>query len=184
MNKDRELEECRSTAALYALGSLPEAEMQQFGLRIKSGCPVCNAALAEFAETAEYLAMSAPAVEPPSGLRERVLNIAARPAPNGPRREMTIVRQHDSRWLPSPVPGVQMKPLLGDKTLLVRMQPGAVYPKHEHREAEQCYVLEGSVTDSDGVTVHAGDFVCMNADTIHRPIHTETGCTFLITYTN
>jgi anti-sigma factor ChrR (cupin superfamily) len=183
MNEIRELEECRTTAALYALGSLPSTEMEQFRSRVQSGCPVCNAALSEFAETAEYLAMSAPAVEPPAGLRERVLKIAT-PAPAEGRREMTIVRQDEGAWLQSPVPGVQMKRLLGDKTLLVRMQAGAVLPKHEHREAEQCYVLEGSVTDSDGVTVHAGDFVCMSADTIHRPIHTDTGCTFLITYAN
>jgi quercetin dioxygenase-like cupin family protein len=184
MKENRELEECRATAALYALGSLPAEEREQFRTRIKSGCPVCNGALSEFAETAEYLAMSAPAVEPPSGLRERVLKIAVCGTAAEPRREMTIVRQHESAWMQSPVPGVQMRPLLGEKTVLVRMQPGAVYPKHEHREAEQCYVLEGSVTDSDGVTVHAGDFVCMSAETVHRPIHTDTGCTFLITYTN
>jgi mannose-6-phosphate isomerase-like protein (cupin superfamily) len=183
MSNQRELEDCRLTAALYALGSLPETDREQFRARVRSGCPVCNAALSEFAETAAYLAMSVPSVEPPSGLRERVLNIAKRGAAAG-RREMTVIRRNESEWLQSPVPGVHMRPLLGDKTVLVRMQPGAVYPKHEHRETEQCYVLEGSITDSDGVTVHAGDFVCMSADTVHRPIHTDTGCTFLITYTN
>lgn len=183
MNQSSEWEECRATAALYALGSLPPAEKAQFRSRVQSGCPVCTAALNEFAETADYLAMCAPSVQPPSGLRERVLNVAKREPGGDGRPAMTIVRRDDSAWLESPFPGVQMKPLLGQKTVLVRMQPGAVYPKHEHREAEQCYVLEGSVTDSDGVTVHSGDFVCMSADTIHRPIHTDTGCTFLITYT-
>jgi anti-sigma factor ChrR (cupin superfamily) len=112
-----------------------------------------------------------------------VLKTAQRATPAEKPREATIVRRDEGAWMPSPVPGVQMRPLLGEKTVLVRMQPGAVYPKHEHREAEQCYVLEGSVSDSDGVTVHAGDFICMGADTVHRPIHTDTGCTFLITYT-
>lgn len=64
------------------------------------------------------------------------------------------------------------------------MQPGAVFPEHEHRQVEQCYVLEGSITDSDGVTAHAGDFVSMPANITHRPIHTDTGCVFLIAYTN
>lgn len=184
MSENRELQECRAIAASYALGSLAVAEMEQFRLRINSGCPVCNAALAEFAETVEYLAMTAPAVEPSSALRERVLKIANGRAPAEGRREVTIIRQDESVWMQSPVAGVQMKQLLGDKTLLVRMQPGTVYPTHEHRESEQCCVLEGSITDSDGVTMHAGDFVCMGADTIHEPIHTNTGCTFLITYTN
>jgi hypothetical protein len=34
-----------------------------------------------------------------------------------------------------------------------------VFPPHDHPLAEQCYVLEGSLTDSDGVTVYAGDSV-------------------------
>jgi anti-sigma factor ChrR (cupin superfamily) len=96
---------------------------------------------------------------------------------------MTIVRGGDSPWVQLPVPGVEIRPLLGRKTLLVRMQPGSVFPAHEHRQVEQCYVLEGSVTDSDGVTAHADDFVCMPAGITHQPIHTDTGCLFLITYT-
>jgi uncharacterized RmlC-like cupin family protein len=43
--------------------------------------------------------------------------------------------------------------------------------------------LEGSVTDSEGLTAYAGDFVCMPAGITHQPIHTDTGCLFLITYT-
>lgn len=42
------------------------------------------------------------------------------------------------------------------------MQPGAVFPEHEHRQMEQCYVLEGGVTDSDGVTANAGDLRCLS----------------------
>jgi len=87
-------------------------------------------------------------------------------------------------WVALGAPGVEVRPLLGRKTLLVRMQPGAVFPEHEHRQVEQCYVLEGSVTDSDGITAYAGDFVCMPADITYGPIHTDTGCVFLIAYTN
>ena len=97
--------------------------------------------------------------------------------------ERTLVRKDDSGWLPMPIRGVRVRPLLGEKTLLVRMEPDTVYPEHEHAQAEQCYVLEGSITDSDGITAYAGDFVCMAAGSKHRPIHTETGCLFLIAYT-
>jgi quercetin dioxygenase-like cupin family protein len=183
VKRNHDLEECRATAALYALGSLPSEQAERFELRLRSGCPVCNTARNDYVEVAEHLAMSAPAIEPPPSLRARILSLAKseRPAPVKPG--MTIVRRDESAWKDLPIQGVEIRPLLGQKTLMVRMQPGAVYPMHEHREAEQCYVLEGSITDSDGVTANAGDFVCMPAKTIHRPIHTDTGCVFLITYT-
>jgi anti-sigma factor ChrR (cupin superfamily) len=100
------------------------------------------------------------------------------------KNELKLVRASDSPWVALGAPGVEVRPLLGRKTLLVRMQPGAAFPEHEHRQVEQCYVLEGSVTDSDGITAYAGDFVCMPADITHTLIHTDTGCVFLIAYTN
>ena len=94
------------------------------------------------------------------------------------------MRGTDSPRIALAAPGVEVRRLLGRKTLLVRMQPGAVFPEHEHLQMEQCYVLEGSVTDSDGLTANAGDFICMPAGITHQPIHTMTGCVFLIAYTN
>jgi anti-sigma factor ChrR (cupin superfamily) len=66
-------------------------------------------------------------------------------------------------WQPMRFPGVEMKVLLEDKetgllTALVRMQPGARLPLHEHTDIEQTYVLEGSLADDEG-EVHAGDYV-------------------------
>jgi anti-sigma factor ChrR (cupin superfamily) len=213
-----EIEDCCSSAALYALGALPPEEERQFRQRIQSGCPLCTAESAASAEVANLIGMSLPPVQPPASVRERLLD-RIRAKPEGaqrariPRREtetelanssggalhpvpvlrdsseagpvsphMTLVRENDSTWIPSPFPGVELRPLLGRNTLLVRMHPGSTYPSHEHRLAEQCYVLEGSVTDSDGVTVYAGDFVCMHAGSTHESIHTDTGCLFLITY--
>ncbi|MBV9612779.1 MAG: cupin domain-containing protein [Acidobacteriaceae bacterium] len=185
MNSDKHLEECRSTAALYVLGGLEVQETERFEARLKSGCPLCTAALSEFAEIGDQLAMSVPAQAPPPSLRERVLARATEAATKAPRQteHMTIVRGNDSPWIHLPIKGVDVRQLLGDKTLLVRMQAGAVYPGHEHAQNEQCYVLEGSVTDSSGITAYAGDFVCMAAGSTHEPIHTETGCVLLIAYT-
>jgi anti-sigma factor ChrR (cupin superfamily) len=182
MKRNEEARECSATAALYALGALPAENMAQFAQRLASGCPLCTASFAEYAEVADHLALSSVIAEPAPSLRARVLErIAAAPAS---KDEMTLVRGGDSPWIPLAAPGVEVRRLLGRKTLLVRMQPGAVFPEHEHAQVEQCYVLEGSVTDSDGVTVHAGDFICMPAGITHRPIHTATGCVFLIAYTS
>ena len=66
---------------------------------------------------------------------------------------------------------------------MLRMKPGAVFPKHDHPSTEQCYVLEGSITDSDGVTANAGDFVIMSGGIEHASLRSETGCTLFIAYT-
>jgi anti-sigma factor ChrR (cupin superfamily) len=79
------------------------------------------------------------------------------------------------------MPGIEVRPLLGRKTMLVRMAPGATYPEHEHKFAEQCLVLQGSIR-SGQVTAHAGDFTYMPKGSLHPALITETGCTFLIAY--
>jgi anti-sigma factor ChrR (cupin superfamily) len=81
-----------------------------------------------------------------------------------------------------PIPGVEMRHLIGNKTVMFRMQAEAVFPRHDHAQAEQCYVLEGSLTDSDGLTVYAGDFVVMSKGTMHEPLHSKTGCTLFVAY--
>lgn len=183
MKKNALVRECEATAALYALGALPEESARQFQQRVASGCPMCTATLAEYTEVTDHLPLTVPQVEPPASIRVRLLERIAGPPPAS-KPDRTIVRSTDSPWVPLPAPGVEIRRLLGRKTLLVRMQPGAVFPEHEHRHTEQCYVLEGSIIDSDGVTTHAGDYVCLPAGMTHRPIRTETGCVFLIAYTN
>jgi anti-sigma factor ChrR (cupin superfamily) len=93
-----------------------------------------------------------------------------------------LVRSDDSAWQQSPIPGVQLRHLYEQKTLLVRMAPKTSYPAHQHHAAEQCLVLEGSIS-SDGVTAYAGDFTYMPAGSSHHPLYTEEGCMLLIAYT-
>lgn len=195
MNPESMVKECSATAALYSLGSLGDAESKQFEQRLASGCPLCIAEFESYSRVVEHLPFAITQFEPPPSVRQRLLDrieatasqsISPTQAPsNGTiaQGEATVIRGSDSPWIPLPIPGVEIRPLLGRETLLVRMQPGSIYPEHEHHQLEQCYVLEGSVTDSDGVTAYAGDFVCMPSGITHRPIHTDTGCTFLIAYT-
>jgi mannose-6-phosphate isomerase-like protein (cupin superfamily) len=186
MTMEDQLEECRATAALYSLGALPVEEEANFLQRVTSGCPLCTSQLEEYSLVAQELAWSVPEENPPAFVRDRLLARVQGPPqpPNSPDEEMKLVRAKDGEWLPLPFPGVEVRPLLGRRTLLVRMQPGSVYPSHAHRYDEQCYVLEGSVTDSNGITALAGDFVCMRAGSTHQDIRTETGCTFFLAYTS
>jgi quercetin dioxygenase-like cupin family protein len=184
MTTQDHIEDCRTAAALYLLGALPPEEMTRFEQRLKSGCPLCTTEYAEYACVTDELASSVPTQSPNPSVRRRLLDrIGAAPKARSSKEEMKLIRASDTPWKPLPFSGVEVRPLLGQKTLLVRMQPGAVYPSHEHRYAEQCYVLEGSVTDSTGITALAGDFICMSAGSMHGEIRTETGCVFLLAYT-
>ncbi len=185
MNQDTELNEqlddCTTDAALYALGTLSPDKAKAVELRLRSGCAFCSATVAQYAEVAEHFSVSVPPMQPPPELREKLLaRIELDDADEDDNR--TVVRSADSPWKKTPIDGVQIRSLIGEKTFLIRMQPGAVFPKHDHPEAEQCYVLSGSITDSDGLTLHAGDFVVMARDIQHDPIHTVAGCTLFIAY--
>jgi anti-sigma factor ChrR (cupin superfamily) len=82
------------------------------------------------------------------------------------------------------MPGVTAKTLfhespVGNTTLLIRMQPGAVIPPHRHAAVEHCYVLEGDLHFGD-LVMHTGDYHCAVGDTTHETSHTENGCLLLI----
>ena len=77
-------------------------------------------------------------------------------------------------WLDSPFEGIQFKTLYQDdktgmSTLLVKMEPGAVVPLHEHTAIEQTYVLEGSLEDDEGKAL-PGDFVWRPGGNIHEAV--------------
>lgn len=69
-------------------------------------------------------------------------------------------------------PGVATKTLIVDPatgllTMLMRMQPGAKLPDHEHVSIEQTYVIEGSLVCGEG-ECKAGDFVWRPAGSRHE----------------
>ena len=74
-------------------------------------------------------------------------------------------------WEETRFPGIFQKVLIEDqesglKTVLMRMEPGAKLPLHEHTRIEQTYVLEGSLKDEQGEAT-AGNFVWRPAGSRH-----------------
>ena len=81
--------EWQELAAPYALGALAPEERSAFEAHL-AGCEACRAEVRAFTEVAGLLAYGAPAVEPPAGLRDRVLAEARRVRPiAAPRRPAT-----------------------------------------------------------------------------------------------
>jgi len=62
---------------------------------------------------------------------------------------------------------------------LYRMAPGSSSQPHEHTCHEQFLVIEGEITDNDGYTYKAGDFVLLKAGTQHFST-TKTGATLAV----
>lgn len=112
-------------------------------------------------------------------MRSRILKRATAPAPSG----MLTLRAHEGQWR-ALAPGVHMKVLREDPvsnamTYLVRMEPGAQAPVHEHRQAEECLVLEGEVHLGDHV-IRSGDWHVALPGSTHSDFWSSTGCLLLI----
>jgi anti-sigma factor ChrR (cupin superfamily) len=79
-----------------------------------------------------------------------------------------IVRPAEMEWKKTSFPGCEAKPLYVDArtgiaTLLMKFDPGAVLPDHQHVMVEQTYVISGKLVDmegpAEGLTVGPGEFV-------------------------
>jgi len=179
------IEEIEQQAALYAIGALPPAEARLFEQRLSGGCPLCQAEVRECGAAVTALQLSVPEVAPPAALRARLLeSIGAgreKSRKGSPMGVGRIVRPDDTEWTTA-APGIAVRMLHGQRTMLVRMEPKSSFPPHDHSAAEQCLVLEGSVS-SAGVTAYAGDFTYMPSGSHHGDLHTDDGCLLLIAYT-
>ncbi len=64
-------------------------------------------------------------------------------------------------------------------TVLLKMDPGASLPDHEHALVEQTYVIEGRLVDSEGpemgLEVGPGEFVYRPAGSRHAAVAPEGG---------
>lgn len=83
-------------------------------------------------------------------------------------------------------PGIWGKPLYvsadsAQRTLLVRMDPGAESAPHAHDEFEQVYVISGCFEDDECV-LGPGDFCCRAPGTLHRA-RSQHGATVIVVYT-
>jgi anti-sigma factor ChrR (cupin superfamily) len=92
--------------------------------------------------------------------------------PNLPPLASRFVDVDHLPWEKTRYPGVETKTLLVERksgllTLLMKMEPGARLPDHEHVEIEQTYVLEGSLVCGEG-ECKAGEFVWRPAGSRHE----------------
>ncbi len=184
MSDPAHIEEMEAQAALFVLGALPAEEAKKFEQRLASGCPICRAEAVQSESVVAALPLAATPVAPPAGMKAKLFErIGAKQPAAAPAKhaDLTVVRANDGEWR-TVSPGVDIRRLYKKNTMLVRMAPNTWLAEHEHAMAEQCLVLEGTVS-SDGVTVGAGDFTYMPAGSHHEPLYSADGCLLLIAYT-
>ena len=136
-----------------------------------------RAEVARLYDSAMALALSVPVLEPSAQPRERLLAAARKPS-------TYTVRAADTAWRETGLPGIRARVLTVDKTrslvtLVIRADPGAVYPSHRHHGPEECFVISGSVVIA-GRVLRAGDFHHADEDSDHGEITTSDGAEVLI----
>jgi anti-sigma factor ChrR (cupin superfamily) len=118
------------------------------------------------------LSLAARPIEPPQGLWAKIA--AELPAEGG-----ATARFDEGRWR-NLAPGVEIKPLWGRRTFLIRCQPGATVPRHRHRSFEHTLILSGDIVAGSG-EFGAGDYLG-NPPGWHEAWSTRGGCVALIQY--
>ena len=88
-------------------------------------------------------------------------------------------------WQESGSAGFWIKPLFEDasrnlKTWLMKIEPGAYSPLHDHAGLEQVYVLEGSFFDQDR-TYRAGEYI-LRAPGVMHTAGSEDGALVILFY--
>ena len=182
-------DEARNRAALYAMHALPMDEASEFEHHL-SGCAACRGEVEELARVTTRMAALGPSADPPVGLRARVRDLARgepRESVGVERRSppvpITVVTGDQAVWLQTPIEGVEMRVLhldesSGRMTQLMRMAPGASFPRHRHTGLEECYVIQGDMRSGDMI-LRAGDYQRGERGSIHG-ISTLEGCVMLV----
>jgi quercetin dioxygenase-like cupin family protein len=99
-----------------------------------------------------------------------------------------IVRNNKKEWQPLiekgiHYPGISVISLRFDEikqrstTILLKFEPGATYPYHNHPGGEEIFVLSGEAILED-VTLSEGDYLYTPVNFKHS-VTTKTGCTML-----
>jgi anti-sigma factor ChrR (cupin superfamily) len=170
-------DELEALALADSVGALDPDERAELTARLAELSPEEQAQVARLYDAATAVADSVDLVEPAAHVRDRVLAAARTPS-------RYTVYAGDADWFETGLPGIRAKVLAVDHvrslaTLLIRAEPGAVYPSHRHHAPEECYVIRGSIVIDDRV-LHAGDFHHADADSDHGEITTVGGAEVLI----
>jgi anti-sigma factor ChrR (cupin superfamily) len=165
--------------SLYVLQALPSSEVPVVEAQLAT-CADCRQeaeALRPLVDT--FVSWPTDVLRPAASLRVRLARrIAAEtggePVVPAPRRSA------EPEWT-EVAPGISCKLLATDRenhrvSMLVRLAPGTDYPPHRHAGTEELHLLHGDLVVGDK-TLHAGDYLRSEVDSVDHRVWSETGCT-------
>ena len=164
----------------YVLGTQSAEERQIIAKRLDTDAAF-SAVVASWDERLAPLALGR-AAEPPSGL---LATVEARIAGSGADLPGTFTNRAEGAPWVEMIPGVAMRLLYRNEaarrqTILVRMEPNATYPQHDHDDQdEEIYILEGDLVIGE-LTLKGGDFHLARANRVHPQHRSPSGCVALI----
>ncbi|HMQ15497.1 MAG TPA: cupin domain-containing protein [Phycisphaerae bacterium] len=173
---------------LYVSGALVEPVRRAFEEHLRS-CESCRLA-AQGLEAATRAVLDAPeevnraAPAAPNATAGRPAQVWKRWTPPPTRDGVCIVRATDGAWEDTGVAGVAVRQLYADRahnraTMLVRMTPGAAYPRHLHNSPEECLVIEGDLSVG-AHELRSGDYQRAEPGSTHGVQSTRDGCLLFI----
>jgi len=103
--------------------------------------------------------------------------------------EKQITKSNETEWKPLieegiKTDGVYVKVLRYDEstkrspTILLKFEPGASYPNHNHPAGEEAFILEGEIRFGPD-QLNAGDYLYTSPGKTHS-VFSRTGCTLLL----
>jgi hypothetical protein len=93
---------------------------------------------------------------------------------------MSAIACADGDWQPY-LPGIELKQMWNASTKLLRCQPGAILPAHDHVRNEHIIVISGDFMIG-GRSFTTGDYHRAPAGISHGDAHTRGGCILLVQY--
>lgn len=157
------IERLDELAILNSLGALDGDDLKEFNSFLASADEVTRKQVSAWDETAMMLASATPGLQHPPArvksslmrkIQERHATERALEGPGTARfdhaRGIYSMFPERLEWSRHPVDGVQFKVLTesekrGYVTMLMKVDPGVVFPEHHHSGEEDCYVLSGSI---------------------------------------
>lgn len=185
MSQESTAPDMAEIACLYAAGALADAERHEFEQRLARGDPAATAAWREWSPLVARLAEAVGSAAPPADVRNGLLRRIATESAGAAARDYFIRRDAEGAWDDVGIPGVRRRTLFVDRrrnvqTFLLRIDPGCEIMVHPHRDAEECFVLQGEL-QTCGTVLRVGDYLRAEAGSVHPASRSDGGCMLLVT---
>ncbi|MBI2824353.1 MAG: cupin domain-containing protein [Planctomycetia bacterium] len=199
IDAEHELGSAADLAALYLAGAMTHVERGQFESHLEAGCATCDRELLALDPLVASLARLIEPIEPGKVARvaalaltnEKVGELAPdeiddlAPLVTAVAEDQADILADALRWQKLDYEGATYRQINVDRqrrrvTSLVRMEPGAAIPAHQHEGAEQCTVLSGDFMIG-GRRLLAGEYKHFAPGEFQPVATTSEGCLLLVT---